>query len=42
MAVKCSDFIKIKLPYLEEQEKISDELENLKEFKKGLLQQMFV
>ena len=58
MAVKCSDFIKteIKLPCIEEQQKIadfllaidtkigklSDELENLKEFKKGLLQQMFV
>ena len=48
--------LKIKVPILQEQqkiadflsaidskiEKISDELENLKEFKKGLFQQMFV
>ena len=56
--INIGDFfdIAIKLPCLEEQqkiadflsaidtkiEKISDELENLKEFKKGLLQQMFV
>ena len=56
--ISIGDFfdIAIKLPCLEEQqkiaeflssidnkiEKISDELENLKEFKKGLLQQMFV
>ena len=58
MAVKCSDFIKVKvnLPCLEEQEKIANflssidekiekienEVENLKEFKKGLLQRLFV
>ena len=38
-------FLVIKLFSLEEQEKIEkieNELENLKEFKKGLLQQMFI
>ena len=52
LAINSNDLSEINIfysPFLEEQEKIADflssidnKIENLKEFKKGLLQQMFV